>query len=133
MEKRYPSDYTDEELREQARELECAVTISVDLEIKVDHRVLDLGEVEKILGKGKNIVLQDCGCRIDKGNCYAPRDVCISIEPEHRTCKGLRDQVRKIPPSQVHTGGGTQRSEKEPRGRPSPQGLPPDGQRPPPR
>lgn len=81
MGKRYSSDYTDEELRDQARELENAVTIPVNVEIKADHRVLDLGEVEKILRKATKIVLQDCGCRADKGNCDAPRDVCISIEP----------------------------------------------------
>jgi Pyruvate/2-oxoacid:ferredoxin oxidoreductase delta subunit len=81
MGKRYPRDYTDEELREQAGELECTVTIPVNLEVRADHRVLDLGEVEKILRKARRIVLQDCGCRTDKGNCDAPRDVCISIEP----------------------------------------------------
>jgi Pyruvate/2-oxoacid:ferredoxin oxidoreductase delta subunit len=37
--------------------------------------------VEKILRKAKKIVLQDCGCRADKGNFDAPQDVCISIEP----------------------------------------------------
>lgn len=47
--KRYPSDYTEEELRAQARELESAVTIPANVEIEADHRVLDLGEVEKLL------------------------------------------------------------------------------------
>lgn len=79
--KRYPSDYTEEELRAQARELESAVTIPANVEIEADHRVLDLGEVEKLLRQAENIILQDCGCRTDKGNCDAPRDVCITIDP----------------------------------------------------
>jgi hypothetical protein len=49
MGKRYPCDYTEEELRAQARELESAVTIPVNVEIMADHRVFDLGEAEKIL------------------------------------------------------------------------------------
>ncbi len=81
MGKRYPRDYTDEELRAQAHDLESAVTIPVNVEIKADHRVLDLSEMERILYQAKKIVLQDCGCRGDKGNCDAPRHVCISIDP----------------------------------------------------
>jgi hypothetical protein len=79
--KRYSSDYTDEELRNQAHELKSAVTIHVNVEIMADHRVFDLGEAEKILRQAKKIVLQDCGCRTDKKNCDAPRHVCISLEP----------------------------------------------------
>jgi hypothetical protein len=81
MGKRYPRDYTDDQLRAQARELESAVTIPVNVEIDADQRVLDLSEVEKILRQAGRIVLQDCGCRADKGNCDAPRDVCINIDP----------------------------------------------------
>jgi hypothetical protein len=70
--KRYARDYTDEELRAQARDLECAVTIPVNVEIEADHRVLDLGEVEKILKKARRIGLQDCGCRTEKRNSARP-------------------------------------------------------------
>jgi Pyruvate/2-oxoacid:ferredoxin oxidoreductase delta subunit len=79
--KRYPHDYTDEELRAQAHEIENAITIPVNIQIKADHRVLDFGEVEKILKLAKKLVLQNCGCRTDKGNCDAPNDVCITIDP----------------------------------------------------
>ena len=82
MGKRYPRDYTDEELRIQASELENAETIPVNLEIEADHRVLDLSEMKKILRQAKKIVLQNCECRMDKGNCNAPRDVCINIDPQ---------------------------------------------------
>ena len=80
MGKRYSHDYSDEELRKQARDLEYAVTIPVNIEIKANHRVLDLSEVESYLKKAKKIGLQDCGCRVEKGNCDAPRNVCLSID-----------------------------------------------------
>jgi Pyruvate/2-oxoacid:ferredoxin oxidoreductase delta subunit len=81
MGKRYAKDYSDEELRKRAGEFEIVVTIPVNVEVKADHRVLDLSEVEGYLKRAKRIGLQDCGCRIDKGNCDAPRDVCIFIDP----------------------------------------------------
>jgi NAD-dependent dihydropyrimidine dehydrogenase PreA subunit/ferredoxin-thioredoxin reductase catalytic subunit len=81
MGKRYSNDYSEEELRRRAGEFENVVTIPVNVEVKADHRVLDLGEVEGYLKKAKRIGLQDCECRLKKGNCNAPRDVCISIDP----------------------------------------------------
>jgi ferredoxin len=81
MGKRYPKDYLSEELWKQARDLESAVTIPVNVEIKADHKVLDLTEVESYLKKARKIGLQDCGCRVEKGNCDSPRNVCISIDP----------------------------------------------------
>lgn len=55
--KRYSSDYTEEELRTQARELERAVTIPVNVEVEADQRVLDLSEMESILRQAKKIIL----------------------------------------------------------------------------
>jgi ferredoxin len=81
MGKRYPNDYSDEELQKQADDLDNAVAIPVNVEIKADHRVLDLSEVESYLKNAKKIGLQDCGCRVEKGNCDAPRNVCITIDP----------------------------------------------------
>jgi Pyruvate/2-oxoacid:ferredoxin oxidoreductase delta subunit len=79
--KRYLRDYTDEELRKQADDLENAVTIPVNIEIHMDERIFDLTEVEKILKQAKKIIVQECGCRSDKKNCKAPLDVCLSIDP----------------------------------------------------
>jgi Pyruvate/2-oxoacid:ferredoxin oxidoreductase delta subunit len=79
--KRYLRDYTDEELRKQADDLENAVTIPVNVEIRMDERVFDLSEVEKILKQAKRIIVQECGCRSDKRNCEAPLEVCLSIDP----------------------------------------------------
>ena len=79
---RYPRDYTEEELREQAASIEKAVTLPVNVEVEAEHRVLDLSEVEKLLRNAKNIVLQDCGCRTDKRNCNSPLDTCVSLDVE---------------------------------------------------
>ena len=79
---RYPRDYTEEELKEQAASIEKAVTIPVNVEVEAEHRVLDLSEVEKLLRDAKNIILQDCGCRTDKRNCGSPLDTCISLDVE---------------------------------------------------
>jgi electron transport complex protein RnfB len=53
----------------------------VNVEIRADHRVLDLTEVEAILRKTEKIGLQDCGCREEKKNCETPLNVCITIDP----------------------------------------------------
>lgn len=53
MGKRYSNDYSDEQLRKQADDLENAVTIPVNVEIKADHKVLDLSEVEGYLKKSE--------------------------------------------------------------------------------
>jgi len=80
---RYPRDYTEEELKEQAASIEKAVTLPVNVEVEAEHRVLDLSEVEKLLEGAKNIVLQDCGCRTEKRNCDSPLDTCISLDVEN--------------------------------------------------
>jgi len=96
MGKRYSNDYSDEELRKQAGDLENAVTIPVNVEIKANHRVLDLSEVESYPKKAGKIGLQDCGCRVEKGNCDAPRNVCISIDkPDDYFSKNTRYRARE--------------------------------------
>jgi len=89
---RSQSDYSEEELRTEANHLERAVTIPVNVEIRADHRVLDLGEVEKFLRRADKIVLQDCGCRTGKRNCDAPLDVCLSIDPPKDYLKKFASQ-----------------------------------------
>jgi ferredoxin len=78
--KRYENDYTEEELEEIYADITSAITVPVNITIKAEHRVLDLTRMEEILRDADRIVLQDCGCRTDKGNCDAPLDVCISID-----------------------------------------------------
>jgi Pyruvate/2-oxoacid:ferredoxin oxidoreductase delta subunit len=73
------SFYSDKELREIADELISAVTIPVNVEAEMDHRVLNLIEVEAILRGSDNIFLSDCGCRSIHKNCDSPLDTCIAI------------------------------------------------------
>jgi ferredoxin len=78
--KRYENDYTLEELEGIYSDIETAVAVPVNVAIRADHRVLDLTRMEEILRGAERIVLQDCGCKVDKANCDAPRDVCLSID-----------------------------------------------------
>ncbi|MBD3206925.1 hypothetical protein GF319_11375, partial [Candidatus Bathyarchaeota archaeon] len=78
---RYPKDYTEKQLEENADTLERAITVPVNIEIDAEHRVYDLSEMRAILEKADKIVRQDCGCKTDYGNCNAPRDVCLNIGP----------------------------------------------------
>lgn len=71
--------YTDKEIKETAESLENAVTVPVNSEIDVDHRVYDMSEMRRILMDADKIALQDCGCKTEYNNCDAPKDVCLSI------------------------------------------------------
>ena len=80
MGRRYPNDYTEDRLREIAGDLEKAVTVPVNVKVEAEHRVYDLGEMEEILRGAERIVLQDCGCKTEYGNCDSPTRVCLSID-----------------------------------------------------
>ncbi len=80
MGQRYPRDYTEERLREIAGDLEKAVTVPVNVMVEAEHRVYDLGEMKEILGGAERIVLQDCGCKTEYGNCDSPTRVCLSLD-----------------------------------------------------
>jgi Pyruvate/2-oxoacid:ferredoxin oxidoreductase delta subunit len=71
--------YSEKELYDIAAELTSAETIPVNIEIEVEHRVLDLSEVEKILRSSENLFLADCGCRSIHHNCDSPMDTCLSV------------------------------------------------------
>jgi NAD-dependent dihydropyrimidine dehydrogenase PreA subunit len=75
------NDFTEEELRNDAMTLEKAVTVPVNVELDVDHRVLDLSELRSILGAAKRFALQECICRLHKGNCDSPLETCITLDP----------------------------------------------------
>jgi len=77
---RFENDWSTEELEEIYSDISKAVTVPVDIEVEAEHRVLDLGRMEEILRGAETIVLQDCGCKVNRGNCDAPRDVCLSID-----------------------------------------------------
>lgn len=78
--KRFENDYTVEELEEIYSDISYSVTVPVNVAIKAEHRVLDLSRMEEILRDAEQIVLQDCGCRVDRESCDAPRDVCLNLD-----------------------------------------------------
>ena len=92
---RFENDYTAEELEEIYGDITSAVAVPVNVVIKAEHRVLDMSRMEEILSGASRIVLQDCGCRVDKDNCDAPRDVCISID-EAATTEEKRYNPREV-------------------------------------
>lgn len=71
--------YTDEQQRNITDDLESAVTIPVNTEIDVEHRVYDMSEIKQILLDADKIALQDCGCKTEYNNCDSPKDVCLSV------------------------------------------------------
>lgn len=78
--KRFDDDYTVEELKGIYDDITSSVTVPVNVVIKAEHRVLDLARMKEILKDADYIVLSDCGCRVDKGNCEAPIDTCLSLD-----------------------------------------------------
>ena len=71
--------YTPEQQRSITEDLDSAVTIPVNTEIDVEHRVYDMSEIRKILLEADKIALQDCGCKTEFNNCDSPKDVCLSV------------------------------------------------------
>jgi Pyruvate/2-oxoacid:ferredoxin oxidoreductase delta subunit len=60
------------------------ITIPVKIEIKAEHKVLNLDKAISYLDKAKNIYKLDCICRTMLGKCDSPLDTCIgwdSIKP----------------------------------------------------
>jgi len=58
------------------------VTIPVNVRIEGKHKVLDLGELEKVLRNAKVISQGVCGCRKERGDdaCMEPMDGCFGID-----------------------------------------------------
>lgn len=77
--KRYEKDYTLETLERIYDDITVAVSVPVNVDLKAEHRVLDLSRMEEIVRSARRIALQDCGCRVDYGNC-APKDVHLDLD-----------------------------------------------------
>jgi NAD-dependent dihydropyrimidine dehydrogenase PreA subunit len=78
---RFKNDWTKEHLETVSMPYyETIETIPVNVEIKADHLVLNLENAKKILSKAHTISVVDCNCRIKRGNCDAPLNVCIDMD-----------------------------------------------------
>ena len=72
--------YSEEETKKIADELEKAITVPVNIDIKAEHRVYNFSEMKKILESAYRLGVQDCGCKTAFNNCVAPREVCVSLD-----------------------------------------------------
>lgn len=82
QDKRYPNDWSPEDIQELQTNLIKGVSIPVNVEIKAEHNVFDFKKVKEILKGAKRIVIKGCHCRITRGNCDAPKDVCIYLDED---------------------------------------------------
>jgi ferredoxin len=79
---RFKDDWTEEELRKASTDEGgwiIAKTIAVNVEIKAEHKVLNLEKAIEYLDGAYTIATLDCLCRTKKHNCDAPINVCITM------------------------------------------------------
>jgi NAD-dependent dihydropyrimidine dehydrogenase PreA subunit len=76
------NDWTREELEEHYVGKMKAVTIPVNVTFSGKHRILEMGELEEILGNADVIAQTDCYCRERIGNCIEPMDGCLTLDDE---------------------------------------------------
>jgi ferredoxin len=78
---RFENDWTLERLETRSMPYYKTIeTIPVTAEIEAEHLVLNLENARKILGKAHTISVMDCNCRVVRGNCDAPVNVCIDMD-----------------------------------------------------
>ena len=96
MGRRFDNDWSEDELKEIYDDITSAVTIPVNVAIKGGHRILDMDKMEELLREAESITIQDCGCRVRRGNCSAPLGVCLSLNEEaEQMLKNGRDNPRR--------------------------------------
>ena len=78
--RRFENDWTVETLNKIYSDISQAVAVPVNIRVKAEHWVLDLGAIEEILRGAETIAIQGCDCRINKGNCDAPLETCINLD-----------------------------------------------------
>jgi Pyruvate/2-oxoacid:ferredoxin oxidoreductase delta subunit len=76
---RFEDDWENEFLQDHLKDWEQAITLPVNIEIKTEHRVLNLEYAQELLENAETIARMNCACRTSKQNCDAPIDNCISL------------------------------------------------------
>lgn len=77
---RFNDDWTTEQIHDIVEQrIHAAITIPVKVEIKGNHRVLNLEEARRYLEDAQLIVLMDCTCRLQRQNCDSPLTTCIRL------------------------------------------------------
>jgi len=97
---RFMNDWTPEQLERATKRFHNVVTIPVDAQIKGDHLVLNLQEAKRILEAAEQIVLMDCTCRTQRGNCDAPTHTCLRLNERAKQALEI-DELQKLNPRQV--------------------------------
>jgi electron transport complex protein RnfB len=80
---RFKNDWTEEKLRagrESEGDWKIVKPIPVNIKIEAEHHVLNLEKAKEYLDKAHSFVVLNCGCRTSRGNCDAPRDVCLGMD-----------------------------------------------------
>jgi electron transport complex protein RnfB len=80
---RFRNDWTANDLQATRRSegfWKIAKTIPVNIEIMAEHRVLNLQKAKEYLDKNHSFAVLNCVCRMARGNCDAPIDVCICMD-----------------------------------------------------
>ena len=94
---RFSNDWTIEQIHDIEQRIHAAVTIPVKMEIHGNHRVLNLEEVRGYLEDADLIVLMDCICRSQRGNCNLPINTCIRLNERGEQALEI-DELRKLNP-----------------------------------
>ncbi len=77
---RFENDWTLEWLQKGADERwKSLITIPVNVEIEADNTVLNVESAMEYLEKAHTIAVADCFCRLERPNCDAPLNVCITL------------------------------------------------------
>ena len=93
---RFENDWTLERLETRTFQTTKEVlTVPVNVEIDAEHRVLNLRNVKQILGKARTISIMDCNCRVKRGNCDAPVNVCMDMNEtaERNIANGIAREI----------------------------------------
>jgi Pyruvate/2-oxoacid:ferredoxin oxidoreductase delta subunit len=89
--------YSKTQVQEIADEIERVVIMPVNSEIEIEHRIFTSEEMISILQKARKIVLQDCGCKTEYGNCDSPREICLTLDEEaDYALKNRKDNSKEI-------------------------------------
>jgi ferredoxin len=78
---RFEDDWTVERLETRSMpHYETIEVIPVNVEIEADHLVLNFKNAKRILNKAHTISVMDCSCKVERGQCEAPVNVCMDLD-----------------------------------------------------
>lgn len=78
---KFENDWPIEEMKADLEgNMQSAIVIPVNIEIKAEHTVLNLERVKKYITDADRITLMDCSCRMKRKHCDGPIQVCIGLD-----------------------------------------------------